>query len=151
MSAEFLFATRHFSMVGFVIVTGEMEKSVQHQDLDFDTKRMTLLTGLTQRGGDADGQISGDFERAGSTGGKREHIRGFVLAAKLPVQTAYGSVGRQQNSHLAPQLCRGLRLAQEPGEGAGRWNSLSASQGVLGWGGEDSTRGTHGASRHLHA
>jgi hypothetical protein len=128
LGAEFLFALRHFAFIGLVIVASEMKKAVKHQHLDFNRKGMTSFTGLTQRGGNADGQIAGDFERAGSIRRKRKHVGGFVLAAELPVEAADSCVGCEQDCDLPSQPRSRLRIAEKTSECTGTGDSLIAGR-----------------------
>jgi hypothetical protein len=117
--AEPALAAGHLAGVGFVVVTGEMEQAVKDEDFDFGRERMTLLAGLAQRGGDADGQVTGDLFSADAFGGKGEHVGGFVLVAELAIEFANRRVGGEQHCDLAFEANGGLRFGEKTCQGAG--------------------------------
>ena len=81
-----------------------------------------------QRGGDADGEVAGDFFSADAFGGKREHVGGFVLAAELAVELADGGVGGEQDRDFALETDSGLRFGKKAGQRA-RWKESGDSRG----------------------
>jgi hypothetical protein len=96
-----------------------MEQAVEHQHLDLGGERMALLDGLTERGGNGDGQVPGDFFRANAVGGKGKHVGGLVFAAELAVQAADSEVGGELHGDFAPEADGCLRQGQKTGQGAG--------------------------------
>jgi hypothetical protein len=99
-----------------VIEASQVEQSMKHQHLDLDRQGMSLFARLAPRGGHSDGEIAGDSFLVPDRGFRREgeNIRGFVLAAKLPVEPANGAVSGQQHRNVATQADGLLRLAQKP-------------------------------------
>ncbi len=143
LGAEFLFLTRHLSLVSFVVVSGEMKKAVEHQYFDFDSKRMAKLVRLALRRRDTYGKVTGDFEEARSAGGKRKNVCGFILAAELPVEAADLGVGCEKHGDLPAQFRGRLRLTQKASESSGGRNALVPGGNAAG--------GTRWPSRHFHA
>jgi len=130
--AKFLLATRHFTLVRFVIVACEMKKAMKHQNLDFNSEGMATFAGLPTRDWNADGHIAGNLQGAWLAGWERKHVGGYILATKLPVQAADGGIRRQQNSDLTAQLRSRLRLAEEAGERPRVRNAFVPGLGTLG-------------------
>ena len=90
-----------------MVVAGQVQQTVQNQDLDFRGERMALFS-LTQGSGHADGEVASDSTRAGAFGGKREHVGGFVFAAELAIELANCGVRCEQDSDLTAQTDGGL-------------------------------------------
>ncbi len=103
-----------------MVIAGQVEQSVQHQHLDLNPKRMTLLNGLTPRCRYADSQVSGNLVRTHAARGKRQHIRCLVFAPKLPVESSNGCVRCQKHRHMTAQPYFCLRFAQKARQGPHR-------------------------------
>jgi len=80
---------------------------------------MILLDGLTQRGGDRDGQIADDPFSADAFGGKRKHIGRLVFVAKLAVEFADGRIGGEQDGDFTLEANGKLRFGEKPAQCAG--------------------------------
>ena len=112
-------AAGHQAGVGFVVVAGEVEQAVENQHLDLGGEGMALFEGLTERGGDRDGQVAGDFFGANAIGGEGKHVGGLVFTAELAVEAADGEVGGELHGDFALEADGGLGQGQKTGQGAG--------------------------------
>ena len=121
---KFLFTARHLPSICFVIVSGKVQQTVEHQHLDFDAQRVAAFISLSPRYGNADGQVAGDLCRPRPGDGKRKHIGGFVLTPKLAIQTLDAGVCGQQHRDLAAQFHGSLRLTQKCDESPRTRNAL---------------------------
>jgi hypothetical protein len=82
---------RHFALIGFVIVTGQMKEAVKHQDAQFSGETVTLFGGLAGGGFDGDDEVAGDYVLGSELllgRGKRQDVGRFVLLAEAPVKGA---------------------------------------------------------------
>jgi hypothetical protein len=59
--AEFLLAAGHFAVVGFVVVSGEVEQAVEDKDFQLAGEGVALSGGLAEGGFYADGEVAGVF------------------------------------------------------------------------------------------
>ena len=118
--AELLFAAGHFAVVGFVVVAGEMEETMEDEDLQFTGEGVALIGGLAAGGFHADGQIAGHFFLALDEilGGERKHVGGFVFASELAVEAADGGVGGEEYGDVSAEADGLLGFSQETGK---RW------------------------------
>jgi hypothetical protein len=101
--AELTLAAGHFAIVGFVVLSGQMEKSVEDEDLQLAGEGVALVGGLAAGRVHADGQVAGQFFRPDTLCGKGEHVGGFVFAAELAVEFFDGGIGGQQDVDLAAE------------------------------------------------
>ena len=115
LGAQGAFTAGHLAGVGLVVVAGQMQHPMQYQYLQLHSKRVAAPSALAARCGNADGQIAGDFFLAWERRirGEREHVGGFVDAAKLTVETANRLVRRKQDRDTAAQPNDSLRLGKE--------------------------------------
>jgi len=93
---------------------------VKDKDFDFRRERVILLDGLLSRRGNGDGQVAGDFFRANAFSWERQHVGGFVFAAKLAVELANRRVGGEQNRDLTLEADGFLSLGKEATQRASR-------------------------------
>ncbi len=142
LGAEKTFAAGHLAGVGFVIVAGEVEQAVQDEDLDFGGERVALFRCLAARGGDADGQVAGNFFLFldEGVGGKGEDVGRLVFATEAAVEAADGLVGGEQDGDLAAQTDGGLGICEKAGEGAWGWDGCWRRFGTYGRRGTLSSR-----------
>jgi hypothetical protein len=101
LGAEFAFAAGHFAVVNFMVVSGQMKKTVQNEDFDFGGKRVSLLGGLPHGRSDADGEIAGNSFCARAFRWERQHVRSLVFPAELAVELADRFIGGEEHSDLA--------------------------------------------------
>jgi hypothetical protein len=119
LCAEPTLTARHAAFIGFVIVTGEMQQSMEHQDLDLDAKGVAARSALAACRVDADGQIACDsflfpsLVSDGFRGREREHIGGLVLASVLAIYPPDGAIGGEQHIDFANQANCGLSLPEK--------------------------------------
>jgi len=104
---------RHFAGVVFVVVSGQVQQSVQHQDLDLGPQGVALLHRLSPRRLHTDGKVAGNLAARHLGRRKAQHIGGLVLASKAPVQPPDSRIGGQQHRYQAAQPHRLLRQAQK--------------------------------------
>ena len=83
--AQLLFQTPHLSVIGFMIVPGEVEEGVQQKDFQFFFRRMPQLFGVHAGDVGGNGYVAGDFSLPILKCGKRQHIGRLVFAAELAV------------------------------------------------------------------
>src|ERR1700755_85786 len=124
LGTKSLLASRHLTRISFVVEPCQMQQAMKRQYFDLNRKRVAALICLPACNRDTDCQISRDLERPALPGGKRKHVRSFVLPPKLPVQSADRCIGGKQHIYLSTQLHRRLCLTQETSEGPRIRNAL---------------------------
>lgn len=117
--AEQALAASHLAGVNYVVVASEMKQSVKDKDLDFGGERMVLVNGLAKCGGNAYGQIAGDFFRANAFRREGEDVGGFVLAAELTIEFAECRVSSEQDGDLTAKANGFLRSREKARQSAG--------------------------------
>jgi hypothetical protein len=125
-SAEEAFAARHLAGVGLVVVASQMEQAMEHEYFDLGGEGMSLFDGLTEGGGNADGEVAGEVFSADASGGEGENVGGLVFAAKLTIEAANGGVGGEQDGDLSFEPDGGLGQLEEVGKGARGGQTMSA-------------------------
>jgi hypothetical protein len=93
-----------------VIVTQEVQKTVQRKDLQLDGIGMPGLPGLPARNAFGNNEIA---QRRRRVRRETQHVCRLVFAAELPVQGAHAGVGDEGDRDLAARAPR--RDAREPG------------------------------------
>ena len=88
------FLRRHRAIIGFVIVSGQMQHSMQDQHLQLVCRRMAIAFRVFGGNLGGDGDISAIFT------GKREHIRRLIFFAKTAVQPANLAVAGNQDGNF---------------------------------------------------
>ena len=99
LRAQRALAPLHLALVGFVVVSGQMQQPVQHQHLHLRRERVAAARQLARAVVHADARSPATLPRqTGSRRGKRKHVRRLVLSAKSPIQIA----GSRHRSSAAP-------------------------------------------------
>jgi hypothetical protein len=125
--AELEFAAGHFSVVGFVVVSGEVEEAVEDEDFQFAGEGVALIGSLAAGGIDADGDVSRDFFGCIQSlvfGREGEDVSGFVDAAELAVEFLDGLICGEEDVDLAAEMDGGLGFGKEADEGWLGWDAL---------------------------
>jgi hypothetical protein len=91
------FFNRHFAIIPLMIVAGEMENSVQGQDLHFVTRSMSKAARIGSSDFGRDRNISCKSVARFTERRKRQHIGWLVLSAKVFIQTAQVAIARHQD------------------------------------------------------
>lgn len=127
-------AAVHLAGVSFVIVAGQVQQSVQHQNLDLCSKGVSLRSCLAAGSGNTDGEVSGQLDGgpAELLGGKRENIGCLVFAAEVAIEPADAAICGEQHRYLATKADSSLRFTQKARKRAHRWDVA----GGFGRGGE---------------
>ncbi len=109
------FAAGHLAVVGLVVVTGKVQKTVQDEDFDLCRERVALLNSLTERRRNADGQVASNFFLVLDEllSREREDVRSLVFAAKLAIEAANSGVSSEQYGDLALEADGSLGFAQK--------------------------------------
>ncbi len=114
---------RHLTAVALVIVSGKVQQAVERQDFQFVSSGMAETTRIFGSDFRRDGYVADEiptllFAQGVAPGGKREHVRGVVLAAKAAVQVAQFPAGGHDDVHPSVQTRRALRTADKAGQRA---------------------------------
>ncbi len=112
----------HLSIVGFVVLSGEMEHAMQNQDTQLFGQRMSQPFRVVGGNINRDGKIAGGacMERDAllGRGGKAEHIRHLVFFAILTVELLEAITCSEENADLSLEFCRTVRGLCESDQGA---------------------------------
>ncbi len=86
-----------------MVVACQVKNSVEGQNLDFRRRRMSeaesVLHGHIGRNCNIAGRRAVIARSSAGRSGKREHVRGLVLAAKLAIERAQGRAAGDQHMH----------------------------------------------------
>jgi hypothetical protein len=131
-SAKQTLAAGHLAAVGLVVVARHVKQTVEHEHLGLGGKRVALFDGLTERGGNADGQVTRYLFGADAPGGEGKHVSGLVFTAKLAIEAANGRVGGEQNVDLPLEPHSSLRQLEKARQSARRGQAMGARDGGRG-------------------
>lgn len=133
--SQFFFPGSHFAIVGFMVISGEVQQAVQKKNLQFDLESMPELGRLALGGIDGDGKIAGDRwlrgrpavprPRPRGEGGKGQYIGSLIDAAKFLIQFADFPVRGEQHRDLARNRYGFSRPRQKWPEVENRRGSIS--------------------------
>jgi hypothetical protein len=130
-AAESCFASRHHAIICFVVFSGEVQETMEHEDAYFVPQSVTIGDGLSGGGFQRDGEVSGvgvaDFGRCREA----EDVGGLVLATEGLVEAAKGGVIGEQDFHFARKANSASGTIEETRE---------AGVGELGWPGRKMSR-----------
>jgi hypothetical protein len=97
------FAGRHFAVVGFVVLAGEVEEAVEEEDANFVAQGVAVGGGLAGSSFERDGEVTGVFDGEGRRRGEAEDVGGFVFATEALVELAQGRVAGKENIDCATE------------------------------------------------
>ena len=92
---------RHLAMIGFVVVTGEVEHAMKNEDLQFLREVVMEAAGVGGGDGGADDDVAGEVARDLGQGGKAEDVGGGVFAAELAVQGLHAAARDDEDVDVA--------------------------------------------------
>jgi hypothetical protein len=113
--AELLLEFAHLAMVGFVIVTGQVQHAVKDQNLHFGEQVVANPGGLGASRLEGDGDVAAFG--CGEKRGKGKYVGGLILAAELQVEALNFSVAGEQDVDLAGEPGGALSLVRKAREG----------------------------------
>ncbi len=113
--AELLLEFAHLAVIGFVIVTGEVQHSVKDQNFHFGEQVVANTAGLCSSRLEGDGDVAAFG--GGEKRGKGKHVGGLILAAELQVEALDLSVAGEQDVDLTGESGSALSLVRKAREG----------------------------------
>jgi hypothetical protein len=95
----------HPAGVGFMVVSGQMQKAVKDENLDLRRKRVSLASRLPASPVHADGNVACQLlfgsDPGDRFGGESENVGGLVFAQELAIQPAEGRIRGEKDRDLA--------------------------------------------------